>query len=50
MHGRTALVCERRILGEEARMNMKDLIPWSRAENKTPAIYRDTDPFYDLAP
>jgi HSP20 family protein len=29
-------------------MNMKDLIPWSRAENKTPALYRDTDPFMTL--
>jgi HSP20 family protein len=29
-------------------MNMKDLIPWSRAENRTPALYRDTDPFMAL--
>lgn len=29
-------------------MNMKDLIPWSRAENKTPALYRDSDPFMAL--
>jgi HSP20 family protein len=29
-------------------MNMKDLIPWSRAENKTPALYRDADPFMAL--
>jgi HSP20 family protein len=29
-------------------MNMKDLIPWSRAESKTPALYRDTDPFMAL--
>jgi HSP20 family protein len=29
-------------------MNVKDLIPWSRAENKTPALYRDGDPFMAL--
>jgi HSP20 family protein len=29
-------------------MNMKDLIPWTRAENKTPALYRDGDPFMAL--
>jgi HSP20 family protein len=29
-------------------MNMKDLIPWNRAENKTPALYRDGDPFVAL--
>jgi HSP20 family protein len=29
-------------------MNMKDLIPWSRAENKAPALYRDSDPFMAL--
>ena len=29
-------------------MNMKDLIPWGRAENKTPALYRDGDPFVAL--
>lgn len=29
-------------------MNMRDLIPWSRAENKSPALYRDADPFVAL--
>jgi len=29
-------------------MNVKDLIPWSRAENKAPALYRDSDPFMAL--
>jgi HSP20 family protein len=29
-------------------MNMKDLIPWRRPENKTPAFYRDADPFIAL--
>lgn len=29
-------------------MNVKDLIPWSRGENKTPALYRDADPFMAL--
>jgi HSP20 family protein len=29
-------------------MNVKDLIPWSRAETKTPALYRDSDPFVAL--
>jgi HSP20 family protein len=29
-------------------MNMKDLIPWSRGESKTPALYRDGDPFMAL--
>ena len=29
-------------------MNVRDLIPWSRAENKTPALYHDTDPFMTL--
>ena len=29
-------------------MNVKDLIPWSRAENKAPALYRDADPFMAL--
>ena len=29
-------------------MNMRDLIPWSRQENKTPALYRDGDPFLAL--
>ena len=29
-------------------MNMKDLIPWSRVENKSPAVYRDADPFMAL--
>jgi HSP20 family protein len=29
-------------------MNVKDLIPWSRAENKTPTLYRDSDPFMAL--
>jgi HSP20 family protein len=29
-------------------MNMKDLIPWNRTENKTPALYRDADPFMAL--
>jgi HSP20 family protein len=29
-------------------MNMKDLIPWGRVENKSPAVYRDADPFMAL--
>lgn len=29
-------------------MNMRDLIPCSRAEGKTPALYHDTDPFMAL--
>jgi HSP20 family protein len=29
-------------------MNMRDLIPWSRSENKSPALYRDADPFMAL--
>ena len=29
-------------------MNVKDLIPWSRTDNKTPALYRDGDPFMAL--
>jgi HSP20 family protein len=29
-------------------MNMKDLIPWSRPENKSPTLYRDGDPFMAL--
>jgi len=29
-------------------INMRDLIPWSRGENKTPAPYRDADPFAAL--
>jgi len=29
-------------------MNVRDLIPWSRAEDKTPALYRDSDPFMTL--
>jgi HSP20 family protein len=29
-------------------MNVKDVIPWSRTENKTPALYRDSDPFMAL--
>ena len=29
-------------------MNMRDLIPWSRAESKAPALYRDSDPFMAL--
>jgi HSP20 family protein len=29
-------------------MNMRDLIPWSRAEDKSPALYRDADPFMAL--
>ena len=29
-------------------MNMKDLIPWSRGESKTPTLYRDGDPFMAL--
>jgi HSP20 family protein len=29
-------------------MNMKDLIPWSRVDNKSPAVYRDADPFMAL--
>jgi HSP20 family protein len=33
---------------EEATMNMRDLIPWSRAESKTPALYHDADPFMAL--
>jgi HSP20 family protein len=33
---------------KEEKMNMKDLIPWSRGEAKTPALYRDADPFMAL--
>ena len=29
-------------------MNVRDLIPWSRAESKSPALYRDADPFMAL--
>lgn len=29
-------------------MNMRDLIPWSRPESKSPALYRDADPFMAL--
>jgi HSP20 family protein len=29
-------------------MNMKDLIPWSRPESKSPTLYRDGDPFMAL--
>jgi HSP20 family protein len=29
-------------------MNVKDLIPWSHTENKTPALSRDADPFMAL--
>jgi HSP20 family protein len=29
-------------------MNMRDLIPWSRAETMSPAVYRDADPFMAL--
>jgi HSP20 family protein len=29
-------------------MNMRDLIPWNRAENKSPALYRDVDPVMTL--
>lgn len=29
-------------------MNVKDLIPWSRADDKSPALYRDSDPFMAL--
>jgi HSP20 family protein len=29
-------------------MNVRDLIPWNRAENKSPALYRDVDPFMTL--
>lgn len=29
-------------------MNVKDLIPWKRSENKAPALYRDADPFMEL--
>jgi HSP20 family protein len=29
-------------------MNVKDLIPWNRSENKSPAVYRDADPFMAL--
>ena len=29
-------------------MNVKDLIPWSRTENRAPAAYRDGDPFIAL--
>ncbi len=29
-------------------MNMRDLIPWSRNENKAPSLYRDGDPFMAL--
>ena len=29
-------------------MNMKDLIPWNRSEHKSPAVYRDADPFMAL--
>lgn len=29
-------------------MNMKDLIPWNRSENKSPTVYRDADPFMAL--
>jgi HSP20 family protein len=29
-------------------MNVRDLIPWNRAENKSPALYRDVDPVMTL--
>lgn len=29
-------------------MSVKDLIPWSRVESKTPAFHRDADPFMAL--
>ena len=29
-------------------MNMRNLIPWSRGENKTPTLYREGDPFMAL--
>ncbi|MEZ5831268.1 MAG: Hsp20/alpha crystallin family protein [Dongiaceae bacterium] len=29
-------------------MNVKDLIPWSRTEGKSPSLYRDADPFMAL--
>jgi HSP20 family protein len=29
-------------------MSVRDLIPWSRPESKSPALYRDADPFMAL--
>lgn len=29
-------------------MNVRDLIPWSQAESKSPTLYRDVDPFMTL--
>jgi HSP20 family protein len=29
-------------------MNVKDLIPWNRTDNKVPTLYRDGDPFMAL--
>ncbi len=29
-------------------MSVRDLIPWSRSSNRTPAVYRDADPFMAL--